>query len=113
MRAAGMAEQFQIDQRRERDGGFRLTLLGELDMSVADDLENRLEELKELHAAVRLDLSQLSFIDSTGIRIVTLAQLDANRNGWRFEVEREVGPAIRRPLELLGLDQLLWSETPD
>jgi anti-anti-sigma factor len=108
-----MAAQFQIEQRRELDGGLRLTLLGELDMSVAEDLQTRLEELKGAHAHVRLDLSQLSFIDSTGIRIVTLAWLDASRNGWAFEVERELSPTIRRPLELLGLDQLLWSETPD
>jgi anti-anti-sigma regulatory factor len=62
---------------------------------------------------VRLDLSQLSFIDSTGIRIVTLAWLDASSNGWTFEVERELSPTIRQPLELLGLDELLWSESPD
>jgi anti-anti-sigma factor len=109
-----MAAQFQIEQRRELDGGFRLTLLGELDMSVAEGLEARLRELKGAHASVRLDLSQLSFIDSTGIRIVTLARLDSGRNnGWQFEVEPELNPAIRRPLELLGLDRVLWSETPD
>ena len=108
-----MGTQFLIEQQREVDGAVRLTLRGELDMSVAGDLENRLQELKGAHATVRLDLSKLSFIDSTGIRIVTLARLDSGRNGWRFEVERELNPAIRRPLELLGLDQVLWSETVD
>ena len=108
-----MAAQFQIEQRRDGDGEVRLTLLGELDMSVAEDLETRLRELKSAHASVRLDLSRLSFIDSTGIRIVTLARLDSGRNGWRFEIEPELSSTIRRPLELLGLDQVLWSETPD
>jgi anti-anti-sigma factor len=108
-----MAAGFQIEQHRELDGGVRLTLLGELDMSVAGDLQSRLDELKATHATVRLDLSRLTFIDSTGIRIVTLARLEANRNGWQLEVERDVSPAIRRPLELLGLDQILWSQNPD
>ena len=109
-----MPTQFRIEQRREPDGGFRLTLLGELDLSVADDLETRLQELKRAHASVRLDLSRLSFIDSTGLRVLTLAWLDSDRNnGWRFEVEPDLNPTIRRPLELLGLDRVLWSETPD
>jgi hypothetical protein len=46
--------------------------------------------------------------------VLTLAWLDSDRNnGWRFEVEPDLNPTIRRPLELLGLDRVLWSETPD
>jgi anti-anti-sigma factor len=108
-----MPQQFQIVQSRDPFGAYRLTLIGELDLSVADLLSDRLDELKAKHATVQLDLSQLTFIDSTGIRVVTMACLDASRNGWRLEVERKLSPAIRRPVELLGLDEVLWSKTPD
>jgi hypothetical protein len=41
---------------------------------------------------------------------VTLAALHAQRNGWEFELDRELSPSVRRPLELLGMDAALWPE---
>jgi anti-anti-sigma factor len=106
-----LPHQFRIEESRDSDGALRLTLLGELDLTVAPRLDARLAELRHKGAQVRLDLSKLEFIDSSGIRIVTLAALDARRDGWEFELERELSPSVRRPLELLGMDTALWPET--
>ena len=90
---------------------MRLTCFGELDLTVADQLQARLEQLKAQDAAVCLDLSELSFIDSSGIRVVTGCRLDSDRSGWTFQ-DRPTSTGLKRPLEwLLGLGDVLWSKT--
>ncbi len=108
-----MVPQFSMLEDWDADGALRLMLLGELDLTVADQLERRLERLRAVGTSVRLDLSELSFIDSSGIRVVIRARLDATRDGWALDVDPHVNEIVRRPLELLGLDDVLWSKTPD
>ena len=105
-----MLPQFSIEERRDGDGVLRLSLRGELDLTVAARLEERLCDLRSEGARVRLDLCQLEFIDSSGIRVVTLAALDARRDGWDLEVVRELPPTVMRPFELLGMQAALWPE---
>ena len=51
-----------------------------------------------------LDLSELHFMDSTGIRLVLQARDHALRHGADFRVVR--GPdTVMRVLELVGLDE--------
>jgi anti-anti-sigma factor len=108
-----MRAQFEIEESSDLTGSCVLVLRGELDMSVAEQLEARLADLKAAEVPVHLDLSQLTFIDSSGIRVVILARLASERNGWTVEVERNVPAVVRGPLELLGLDEILWSQSPD
>jgi anti-anti-sigma factor len=95
--AGAQAFQFRIDESRDADGALRLTLLRELDLTVAPRLDARLAELRETSAQVRLDLSKLEFIDSSGIRVVTLAALDARRNGWWIAPASRSGPRSTSP----------------
>jgi anti-sigma B factor antagonist len=108
-----MGPRFWITESEEPDGASRLTLFGELDLTCAEELDERIQELRRQGKAVRLDLSELSFIDSSGIRVVTRARLDSDKAGWAFEVDPHVSPVVKRPLELLGLGDVLWSKTPD
>jgi anti-anti-sigma factor len=86
----------------------RLSLLGELDLVGVERLEARLHDLRATGAAVRLDLSQLEFIDSSGLRaLVTSAQV-ARRDGWRLEFDRHLLPPVRRVIELVGASRYLW-----
>jgi anti-anti-sigma factor len=105
-----MLPQFSIEERRDGDGALRLIVHGELDLTVAGQLEARLRDLRREGVPVRLDLSKLEFIDSSGIRVVTLAAMDSRRDGWRLELLRDVSPSVRRPLELLGMESALWPE---
>jgi anti-anti-sigma factor len=105
-----MLPQFRIEERRDGDGALRLTVRGELDLTVAGQLEARLGELRREGTRVRLDLSKLEFIDSSGIRVVTVAALNAHRNGWDMEVVRDLAPSVLRPFELLGMQAALWPE---
>jgi anti-anti-sigma factor len=90
------------------DGWLRLTLRGELDLSVAETLSARLDELKAAGHPVRLDLSEVTFIDSSGLQALLLALTDARWTGWQLEVAPEVSPAVARATEIVRIAQVLW-----
>jgi anti-anti-sigma factor len=103
---------FAIRERMEADGMLRLTLLGDLDLAVTDQLSERLEELKAARQPVRLDLSQLVFIDSSGVQALLLALTDARWIGWPLEVARQVSPSVERAAQIVGIAQVLWPQDP-
>jgi anti-anti-sigma factor len=97
---------FKIEERQE-DDRLRLALTGELDMAAVPVLETRLDELREGHAAVRLDLAKLEFIDSTGLHLLVRSIGDARRDGWDLAIDRGVSPVVKHLFELVGLERLL------
>ena len=87
--------------------GVALVLSGELDISVCDLVEQELERIEAARpATLVLDLAGLQFIDSSGMRLVMLADLRARRDGRRLAVVPGDGTA-RRLLRLLGLEPRL------
>ena len=102
---------FTIEQSTDASGAVQLALLGELDLAVAPTLTERLNELRASRAAVRLDLSRLEFMDSTGLGTVLTAVLDARRDGWSLEVERALGRAVKRIVDVSGVSPYLWPDS--
>lgn len=98
-------------QRRDVDGVVHLRLLGELDLAVADQLSARFRQLKRAGCRVRLDLSQLGFIDRCGLLAVRCAVSDAQRGRWELVVDRKVSTSVRRLIELVGVSSELWPGT--
>jgi anti-anti-sigma factor len=82
----------------------RFELIGELDMATADQLCTELEPALQDGLDIRLDASQLTFIDSSGIH--TLAKL-CNRcaNGGRIVLERPTRQ-VAKVLELVCADSI-------
>ena len=99
---------FEISETRDPDGGVRLALNGELDMAAVESLNERLADLKEARANVHLDISALTFLDSSGLRALTTAVGDARRDGWQLEVGIAVSRSVRRLIDLLGAAPRLW-----
>src|SRR3954452_13886507 len=95
-------EPFSIEESR-RDGTTVLTLHGELDLAYADDLTARLEDLRDRGEPVILDLDQLEFIDSSGLRVLLKATQDSENGAWRFRVTRG-SEAVVRLLRAAGLE---------
>ena len=56
--------------RSTRDGGEVVTLVGELDMAHASTLAETLDALADSERPVIVDLSELTFIDSSGIHAI-------------------------------------------
>jgi anti-sigma B factor antagonist len=88
------------------EGGVRLALHGEMDLATVPGLQERLEGLRAARTPVVIDLREVTFIDSTGIRCLLLAGTDASRDGWQVEVIQ--GPKqVRETLEVAGIVQRL------
>jgi anti-anti-sigma factor len=94
----------------DADGALRLTLLGEADMAVADDLSAHLRQLQRTASRVRIDLSQLRFIDLGGLDAIIGALAEARRTGWQLEVDPEVSPPVQRLIQYVGLARTFWPE---
>ena len=80
-------ESFRLDERLDGDRVV-LTVHGELDLATVDPVRSRVDALRAERRPVLLDLDQLEFIDSTGIRMVLQAAEDGERSGWEFTVSR-------------------------
>jgi anti-anti-sigma factor len=102
--------EFQIEQSTDASGVVLLQVLGELDLAVAPALIARLGALKEAGAAVRLDLSRLQFMDSTGLGTVLTAVLDARRDGWELEIDPVLARSVQRIIDVSGVSSYLWPE---
>jgi anti-sigma B factor antagonist len=92
--------------------GVLLALRGELDLASAPILEARLRAADvEDHSDVALDLTDLSFVDATGLKVILNAH---RRAAWRGGRVILLNPSsdIRRLLSLTALD-LTIDVTPD
>jgi anti-sigma B factor antagonist len=100
-------DHFRIEEGRD-DGTVVLTLRGELDLASADDVQRRLDALCAAGTPTRLDLDDLAFMDSSGLRFV-LQAAELGRDGdWAFtltpgseqvrQLFRSAGVAERLPI---------------
>jgi anti-anti-sigma factor len=60
----------RVDVDRLPDGRTRVALTGEIDMSNAADVEQRIEAATRLTGEVVVDLRPLKYLDSQGVRIL-------------------------------------------
>ena len=94
----------------ERGQAIRVKLAGELDISSAGDLEGELKRIEGRQPErVVLDLSEVRFMDSTGLRLVVTADDRARKGGWRLSVVP--GPeAVQRVFRITRLEERLEFE---
>ena len=102
--------EFRMREVSDDPAAVRLALTGELDLAVADMLGDRLWMLGNAGNAVRLDLSELEFIDSSGLRELIIAVSESRSNGWRIEIDPRMTEQIRRTIELAGVRSCLWPD---
>jgi anti-sigma B factor antagonist len=86
------------------DGGRIFVLRGELDASTCRGLAECLTGPSG--SLVVIDLSQLTFIDSSGLGALHAAKQRAIKNGGTLVVSRP-SPTVHRVLEITGLDMWL------
>ena len=93
---------------------IRLALAGEFDLSNATQVEDALKELeRDRPALLVLDLRELTFMDSTGLRVMVSADARARDDSRRLAVVQ--GPeSVHRVFRITGLDDHLeMVETPE
>jgi anti-anti-sigma factor len=87
-----------------------LVLVGELDVATAVEPEGVIMSCIEGATRLTLDLSQLAFLDSTGVRLILFTQELCRRHGAEFGLVR--GPRqVQRVFEIAGLLERLPFQT--
>jgi anti-anti-sigma factor len=95
------AEPVEFTLRSDRDGETHVvTVRGELDMAVAPQVEAALGEDAEGAAAVLVDLTELGFMDSAGLRVLLMASERYRRAGTPWALAVGEDSAVRRMLSL-------------
>lgn len=94
-------------EAHDHDGLAHVVLSGELDLSTIEKVEQELARVEgEGPSIVALDLSRLTFLDSSGLRIIVSADQRARREKRRFVVVR--GPeTVQRVFAITRLDEQL------
>lgn len=112
LRAKHVVKLGVLEMTSERAGHVHtIALAGELDLASAAEVEAELRRVEATDAeAIVLDLSRLTFIDSTGIRLVVTADARSRADANRLSLLR--GPAaIQRVFTITGVaDRLPFAD---
>ena len=91
----------------DRDGLVHVGLVGELDLSTVAKVQEELRRVEESSPpTVVLDLSKLTFLDSTGLRCIVTADERARDAGRRVVIVRGPDP-VQRVFSITRLDERL------
>jgi anti-anti-sigma factor len=108
LRAEQIAKLGSLRMTSEREGDIHtICLFGELDLASAEDVQCELQRVEATDAeAIILDLSGLTFMDSTGVRLIVSADNRSRADSDRLTLLR--GPAsVQRVFVLTGLEDRL------
>jgi anti-anti-sigma factor len=89
----------------EAEGGV-VRPRGELDVATTGQLREALRDQAERHGNVTLDLGQLRFLDTSGLRLVLETAEAARRDGFAFTVLPGV-PEVQRLFDLAGVSGMI------
>lgn len=94
--------------RTHEDGrSFHVSVSGELDIAASDELDTHLKQIERREPSlVVLNLRDLTFIDSSGLRSILTAHARASGGQWRLVLVEGAEP-IQRVFRITGLDRHL------
>jgi anti-sigma B factor antagonist len=91
----------------DRDGLVHVSLVGELDLSTVAKVQDELRRVEDAAPpTVVLDLSKLTFLDSTGLRCIVTADERARDAGRRVVIVRGPDP-VQRVFSITRLEERL------
>ncbi|HEY5262409.1 MAG TPA: STAS domain-containing protein [Solirubrobacteraceae bacterium] len=92
---------------RATGAGVTLSITGELDLSTAPVLSESIEHLRHNVKELTLDLSELMFMDSTGLRLLIELDQRAKRDEWKLAIVRPKYETADAVLKATGADSAL------
>jgi anti-anti-sigma factor len=109
----GAQEHLRVDARRT-DERVVLHLTGELDLASSPVFERALEDADVASAPLLvLDLDELKFVDSTGLRVILLAHEGSRARGQEFAITPG-SPQVQRLLSITSVaEHMRVLSTPD
>ena len=94
---------FDVVDRELRPGCRQVTVIGELDLAVAAELEAALDRLQQAETVV-IDLHECDFIDSTGIAVIVKGFRQFKERGGRVAIYG-ANDQVHRVLSVTGLTE--------
>ena len=101
-----LAGAFEVITESGEQGATRLLLRGELDLATVEKLRTALRQSLDRSRHLVLDLSELVFIDSSGLRELYRATTASGRDGWRLELVGTQGDVLQT-IRMSGMDRVL------
>ena len=101
-----MASEFEVEVERA-DGQAVVRVSGEFDLAATHVVEDALLSVEDdQNRVIVLDLREVTFLDSTGLRTITSADHRAREAGHELRIVR--GPEqIQKLLYVTGMDKIL------
>ncbi len=96
---------FRIESRRKAHA-TRITVSGELDMATVALFAEELRAVERRMGEIEVDLSELTFIDASGLHALLAGARRARRSGRRFTASHPT-PQILRLFRLTRIDRTL------
>lgn len=93
---------FKVERRAEAEA-VRILVHGELDMATGPRVDEAVRAAAREARRVVLDLSQVTFFDSTGLQVVLDADVRARTDGYTFAV----APGDGEPLRVMRLAEVI------
>jgi anti-sigma B factor antagonist len=100
------AQSLDLGFESSANGVTRLILAGELDIANAHEVHKVLRQATIAADCVVVDLSGLTFIDSTGVRLLLQFRTISERDGWRLRLVSGP-PQVQNVFRILGLEDRL------
>jgi anti-anti-sigma factor len=88
-------------------GGVQVSVAGFLDLATAPALSRSMLEYMQGGGRIVLDLSQLTFIDSSGLHALLGLAATASHSGASLLISRSLQPQVERVLEVSSALRLL------
>lgn len=98
---------FSINLSQLAENRVRLSVRGELDLSTSPELGETLGRELDGGNSVVLDLSDVTFIDSTALNTLVSALRSCENNGGSLNVAPDLPKQVRRVFQITGLDAVL------
>jgi anti-sigma B factor antagonist len=98
---------FAIHVAPREDGSVRVEVRGELDLLTSPQLAETLRREIDAGNRVVVDLSEIGFIDSTGLNTLITALRASSSNGGELMVSPSLPAQVQKVLEVTGLNQVL------
>lgn len=100
------SSEFRITHRAT-GAGVTVKVVGELDLSTGPVLKESVERLGRGAPALTVDLSELEFMDSTGLRLLIELAQRAKREQWELAIIRPRYETAEAVLRVTGADAAL------
>jgi anti-sigma B factor antagonist len=98
-------ETLRVSSEQADDRAIRVVVAGELDLASAPRIEEELQRVEEQNPSIIvLDLRELQFMDSTGLRTIVNADARAREAGRRLVVVRGT-ENVQRVFEVTRLNE--------